>query len=126
VIRHVIALRIRLHSLTEHCADGPTCSSSGVLERNWPGSRLAIKIPSTVSDRGASKDKRTDTSAFQLVLAKLVADQIRDKALECERDRLRADLGKTQDRLDEAKAQLAQTTVQQGRTLWWQKLIGKG
>lgn len=86
------------------------------------------KKPSGGKRQGeAPRDKRTDTGELQVARAELVAAQTRIAELEGDRDRLRADLGKAQDRLEKLQdqlAQIAQTQVERGQTPWWQKLIG--
>ena len=77
----------------------------------------------------APKDTRGKGTEMQIVLADLARAKERVAELTQDRDRLRLDLDKAQDRLDKLQDQLADIAaaqVQQGRVPFWQKLIGKG
>lgn len=77
----------------------------------------------------APKDKRTGSGELQVAKAELVAAQTRIAELEGDRDRLRADLSRAQERLDQAQDQLAAiaaASINRGQVPWWQRLIGKG
>lgn len=74
-------------------------------------------------------DKRTDEAALQIARAELIAAQERIEELKQDRERLRVDLAKAQDRLEHLQDQLAaitQAQIERGQVPWWQKLIGRG
>lgn len=61
--------------------------------------------------------------------AVLVATQTRITKLEGGRDRLRADLGKVQERFEHLQGQLVLITYAKaecGQVHWWHNLVGKG
>lgn len=73
--------------------------------------------------------KRSEGSELQIARVELMAAQTRITELEGDRDRLRADFAKAQERVDKMQdqlAQIAQAQVERGQVPWWQKLIGKG
>lgn len=72
--------------------------------------------------------KRSEGSELQIARVELMAAQTRITELEGDRDRLRADLVKAQDRIDKMQdqlAQIAQAQVERGQVPWWQRMIGK-
>lgn len=72
--------------------------------------------------------KRSEGSELQIARVELMAAQTRITELEGDRDRLRADLVKAQERIDKMQdqlAQIAQAQVERGQVPWWQRMIGK-
>lgn len=86
--------------------------------------------PTTGKRQGeAPKDTRDKGSDLVIALAELAAAKARITELGQDRDRLRGDLERAQQRLEKLQDQLAELAaeqVRQGKVPFWQKLIGKG
>lgn len=74
----------------------------------------------------APTDKRNKSAELQIAHVELAAARERIAELSSDRDQLRRDLAKAQERLEHTQDQLAaiaQATVAQGRRAWWQRLL---
>lgn len=89
----------------------------------------SYKKPTTGKRQGeAPKDTRVRSTELQIAQVELGAARERIAELSSDRDQLRRDLAKAQERLEHAQDQLAaitQATLEKGQSPWWQKLIGK-
>lgn len=74
----------------------------------------------------APKEKRDKSVELQITQVELVAARQRITELSADRDHLRRELTKAQERLDAAQdklAAIAASSVARGQTPWWQRLL---